>query len=153
MISVARCRELADHYKALSQKPSNSPNRARSLKNIAYSFAGVAGQLERFSDLVRDEQNSARLASSNSGKEVSAGRGEAHKRAALVHHQPTALDRFHAGAIFGRARLVVGQERPVDLFDVDPAALQARSYWQFRAAAARLSQDQRRGRGSVNFIR
>jgi hypothetical protein len=102
MISGARCRELADYYKALSQEPGISPNRARSLRNIAYSFAGVAGQLERLSAPVRDEQKSPRLASSSSGKQVSAYRREAHEGAALVQNQPAAFDRqLHAGAIFG----------------------------------------------------
>ena len=67
---------------------------------------------------------STEAASFNSGKQVSAGRGEADEGAALVHREPAPLDRqFHAGAVFGRAGLVLEEERPVDLLDVDPAVL------------------------------
>jgi hypothetical protein len=44
----------------------------------------------------------------SSGKQVRAGRSEAHECAALVHHEPASLDRqLHAGAVFGGARLVL----------------------------------------------
>jgi hypothetical protein len=38
MIGVARCQELADHYKKLSQAKGISPERAFLLKNIAGSL-------------------------------------------------------------------------------------------------------------------
>jgi len=49
---------------------------------------------------------------------------EPHIRPALVHPQPAALDReLEAGAVFGQGALELGQERPVDLLDVDAAVL------------------------------
>jgi hypothetical protein len=53
-----------------------------------------------------------------------AGRCESDERAALVHDEPTALDRqLHAGAVLRGTCFVLRQERPIDLLDVDPAVL------------------------------
>jgi hypothetical protein len=56
MITAARCKELAKHYKALSSNPDISGSRAFVLRNIAKSFAGSAGQLDRLEALTRDEE-------------------------------------------------------------------------------------------------
>jgi hypothetical protein len=56
MISPPRCRELADYYKSLSRGPSISPDRAFLLKNIARTFTGLSGQLDRLAALTRDEK-------------------------------------------------------------------------------------------------
>jgi hypothetical protein len=102
MISVARCQELAGHYKTLSQMKGISPERAFLLKNIAKSFTGATGQLDRLAALVREEEKSPRLASSNSGKQVNAGRREPREGVALVQDQPAEFDRqLHAGTVFG----------------------------------------------------
>jgi hypothetical protein len=55
MITAAKCRDLATHYKTLSSASNTSEDRAFLLRNIARSFAGVAGQLDRLDALVRDE--------------------------------------------------------------------------------------------------
>jgi hypothetical protein len=51
MISADRCRELADHFKTLSQQTGTSPERARLLKNISFTFVGASGQLDRLAAL------------------------------------------------------------------------------------------------------
>jgi len=56
LITAARCRELADQYKALSQTPSIPRDQAFLLKNIAKSYAGLSGQLDRLAALTRDEK-------------------------------------------------------------------------------------------------
>jgi hypothetical protein len=56
IITSARCKELAHHYKALSSKSDISEGRAFMLRNIARSFTGLAGQLERLDALARDEE-------------------------------------------------------------------------------------------------
>ena len=55
MMTAAQFQELADHYKALSQTPGISTDRAFILKNIARSLAGLASQLDRLAALMRDE--------------------------------------------------------------------------------------------------
>jgi hypothetical protein len=55
LMTAAQCQELAHHYKALSQRPDISRDRAFILKNIARSFAGLASQLDRLAALMRDE--------------------------------------------------------------------------------------------------
>jgi hypothetical protein len=55
MTTAAQCRELANHYKALSQTPGVSTDRAFILKNIARSLAGLASQMDRLAALMRDE--------------------------------------------------------------------------------------------------
>ena len=55
VMTAARCKELAEHYNRLSRAAGVSKNRAVMLKNIARSFAGLAGQLDRLSALARDE--------------------------------------------------------------------------------------------------
>jgi len=62
--------------------------------------------------------------SRRSGEQLGAGRRELHISAALVHPKPAALDReLEAGAVFGRSALELGEERPVDLLDVDAFVL------------------------------
>ncbi|WP_167381144.1 hypothetical protein [Bradyrhizobium arachidis] len=56
MITATQCLELAHRYKTLSQKSDMSEDRASVMKNIARSFAGLAGQLDRLNALTRDEQ-------------------------------------------------------------------------------------------------
>jgi hypothetical protein len=49
-------------------------------------------------------------------------------RAALVQHQPAALDRqLQASTVFGRRSVLPKQERPVDLLDMDAAVLRGLS--------------------------
>ena len=55
MITAAKCQELAAQYRALSQAPSIPRDQAFLLKNIAKSFAGLSGQLDRLAALTRDE--------------------------------------------------------------------------------------------------
>ena len=55
MIDAAKCEELANHYKVLSQAAGVSAERAFLLKNIARSLTGVASQLDRLAALTRDE--------------------------------------------------------------------------------------------------
>jgi hypothetical protein len=55
MITAARCKELAHHYKALSATPRISESRAFLLRNIARSLTGLAGQLERLDAVTRAE--------------------------------------------------------------------------------------------------
>ena len=55
-INFAECREHADHYKRLSRASGISKDRAAVLKNIARSFVGLAGQLDRLASLARNEQ-------------------------------------------------------------------------------------------------
>ena len=57
MIDAAKCEELANHYKVLSQASGVSADRAFLLKNIARSLTGVASQLDRLAALTRDEGN------------------------------------------------------------------------------------------------
>lgn len=56
MITAAQCLEMAHRYRALSQKSGISQDRAFIMKNIARTFAGLAGQLDRLDALTRDEQ-------------------------------------------------------------------------------------------------
>lgn len=56
MISAAHCLEFARQYRALSQNPNTSPDRAFLTKNIARSLTGLAGQLDRLDALTREEQ-------------------------------------------------------------------------------------------------
>lgn len=56
MITAAKCQELAAQYRALSQAPSIPRDRAFLLKNIAKSFAGLSGQLDRLAALTRDQE-------------------------------------------------------------------------------------------------
>ena len=55
MITAARCKELSNHYKALSSSPGISENRAFLLRNIARSLIGLAGQLERLDMVTKEE--------------------------------------------------------------------------------------------------
>jgi hypothetical protein len=55
MITAAQCEEFADYYKRLSQAEGISKNRETALKNIARSFKGLAGQLDRLAAFGRDE--------------------------------------------------------------------------------------------------
>ena len=55
MINAAKCVELANHYKTLSQASGVSAERASLMKNIARSLTGVASQLDRLAALTRDE--------------------------------------------------------------------------------------------------
>lgn len=55
MITTARCKELANYYKALCSNPHISEDRAFLLRNIARSLAGVAGQLERLDAVTKEE--------------------------------------------------------------------------------------------------
>jgi hypothetical protein len=58
------------------------------------------------------------------GKQIGARLRELHERAALVHHQPAALDcQLQASAIFGRRCALPKQKRRIDLLDVDAAVL------------------------------
>ncbi|WP_206779633.1 hypothetical protein, partial [Bradyrhizobium sp. G22] len=56
MISAAQCRDIAKQYKILSSVPNISEDRAFLLRNIARTFAGAAGQLDRLEALTRGEQ-------------------------------------------------------------------------------------------------
>jgi hypothetical protein len=56
MITFAKCIELADYYNGLSQASYTSIDRASLMRNIARSFKGVAGQLDRLNALTRAEQ-------------------------------------------------------------------------------------------------
>ncbi|WLA47739.1 hypothetical protein QIH80_39960 [Bradyrhizobium elkanii] len=56
MINIAECREQANHYKRLSGVSGISKDRAAALKNIARSFVGLAGQLDRLASRARNEQ-------------------------------------------------------------------------------------------------
>jgi hypothetical protein len=54
--NIAECREHADHYKRLSSASGISKDRAAVLKNIARTYVGLAGQLDRLASLARNEQ-------------------------------------------------------------------------------------------------
>ncbi|MBR0822428.1 hypothetical protein [Bradyrhizobium liaoningense] len=56
LINIAECRERAEHYKRLSGASGISKDCAAVLKNIARSFVGLAGQLDRLASLERNEQ-------------------------------------------------------------------------------------------------
>ncbi|KGT81193.1 hypothetical protein MA20_00035 [Bradyrhizobium japonicum] len=56
MINIAECREHAANYKRLSGATGISKDRAAALKNIARTFVGLAGQLDRLASLARNEQ-------------------------------------------------------------------------------------------------
>ncbi|APG13808.1 hypothetical protein BKD09_36205 [Bradyrhizobium japonicum] len=56
LINIAECREHADHYKRLSGASGISKDRAAVLKNIARTYVGLAGQLDRLASLARNEQ-------------------------------------------------------------------------------------------------
>lgn len=60
MITAAKCTELASYYKNLSQVCGTSIDRAFLMKNIARSFTGLAGQLDRLTALTRAEEKRAR---------------------------------------------------------------------------------------------
>jgi len=54
------------------------------------------------------------------GEQLSAGRGEFHIGATLVHPEPASLDRqLYAGPVFGRRAAFLVQEGSVDFLDVD----------------------------------
>lgn len=55
MITAAQCKDIAQHYKTLSTSPDISEDQAFLMRNIARSFAGVAGQLDRLEALTRGE--------------------------------------------------------------------------------------------------
>ncbi|WP_080586947.1 hypothetical protein, partial [Bradyrhizobium japonicum] len=55
-INIAECREHADHYKRLSGASGISKDRAAVLKNIARTYVGLAGQLDRLASLAKNEQ-------------------------------------------------------------------------------------------------
>ena len=61
--NIAECREhadhykrLSDHYKRLSSASGISKDRATALRNIARTYVGLAGQLDRLASLARNEQ-------------------------------------------------------------------------------------------------
>ena len=54
--NIAECREHADLYKRLSGASGISEDRVAVLKNIARTFVGLAGQLDRLASLARNEQ-------------------------------------------------------------------------------------------------
>lgn len=56
MITAAQCSYFAEQYKTLSSASNASEERAFLLRNIAKSFAGVAGQLDRLDALARSEE-------------------------------------------------------------------------------------------------
>lgn len=56
MITATKCIELATYYKDLSQVSGTSVDRAFLMKNIARSFTGLAGQLDRLNTLTRAEE-------------------------------------------------------------------------------------------------
>ncbi|MDI3560022.1 hypothetical protein [Bradyrhizobium sp. Arg816] len=56
LINIAECLEYADHYKRLSGASGISKDRAAVLKNIARTFVGLAGQLDRLATLARSEE-------------------------------------------------------------------------------------------------
>ena len=56
LINSAECQEHADHYKRLSGAGGISQSRAALLKNIARTYVGLAGQLDRLASLARNEQ-------------------------------------------------------------------------------------------------
>ncbi|MET4719967.1 hypothetical protein JEY40_30265 [Bradyrhizobium japonicum] len=56
VINIAEYREHAEHYKRLSGASGISKDCAAVLKNIARSFVGLAGQLDRLASLERNEQ-------------------------------------------------------------------------------------------------
>ena len=59
-----------------------------------------------------------------SSEQIGARLRELHISAAVVHPQPTALDRqLQAGAVFGRRCVLPKQKWRVDLLDMDPAVL------------------------------
>lgn len=55
LINSAECQEHADHYKRLSGAGGISKDRAAVLKNIARTYVGLAGQLDRLASLARNE--------------------------------------------------------------------------------------------------
>ena len=56
MITATQCKKFADHYRSLSSHSNISESRAFLLRNIAKTFAGLAGQLDRLDALARDEE-------------------------------------------------------------------------------------------------
>ena len=54
--NIAECREHADLYKRLSGACGISKDRSDVLKNIARTYVGLAGQLDRLASLTRNEQ-------------------------------------------------------------------------------------------------
>jgi hypothetical protein len=92
--------------------------------------------------------------SRKSGEQLGPGRGERHIGAALVHPKPTALDReLEACAVFRRAALELGQERPIDLLDVDAAVLYPLSRIGDLQKFARGSFGIGKGAGATYFMR
>jgi hypothetical protein len=78
---------------------------------------------------------------------------ELHIRAALVQHQPAALDRqLQASAIFSRRCVLPKQKRRIDLLDVDPARpARPRRRWRSPGACGRPSRDRSRaGQGRIS---
>lgn len=55
MFEAVKCQELAIGYRALAQSSDHSVERASLLKNIARTFTGLAGQLDRLAALTRAE--------------------------------------------------------------------------------------------------
>ncbi|MET4092314.1 hypothetical protein ABID60_008068 [Bradyrhizobium sp. S3.5.5] len=49
-------RDFLTHYKRLSSASGISKDRATALKNIARTYVGLAGQLDRLASLARNEQ-------------------------------------------------------------------------------------------------
>jgi hypothetical protein len=56
VINIAECQEHADLYKRLSGASGISKDRVAVLKNIARTYVGLAGQLDRLASLARNEQ-------------------------------------------------------------------------------------------------
>jgi hypothetical protein len=56
MITAAQCTDIARQCKTLASAANRSEDQAFLLRNIAKSFAGAAGQLDRLDSLVRDEK-------------------------------------------------------------------------------------------------
>src|SRR5262249_18696580 len=87
-------------------------------------------------------------------QQLGAGRCEPDEGAALVHHEPAALQRqLHACAVLRRAALVLEQERAVDQLDIwmrpSSKASTVLAISTMRRAAFSASAC---GRGSANFM-
>jgi hypothetical protein len=68
MITAAQCKSIAQHYKTLASSPSISEDRAFLLRNIARSFVGVAGQLDRLEALDKGQASNGNLASQRASR-------------------------------------------------------------------------------------
>ncbi|WP_240537831.1 hypothetical protein [Bradyrhizobium japonicum] len=82
--NIAECREhadrykrLSDHYKRLSSASGISKDRAAALKNIARTYVGLAGQLDRLASLARNEQRQGAGLLAPSG-DTAQGQGQLH---------------------------------------------------------------------------